>query len=419
MGKRTNGKAPTKAPGSHPRMSQRGQSAPSAGPSVTVPAASIPDKPSRTIMGSMSRVARFLFSHTINNADDEDADHEEDGEDKHVDGEEGRDGEHGDGEGEGEGEGDDDEEDDEDEDEVQTRRRRAAVDDDFIPDEERARPVRGKLESAIMTELKGIYPQKDRDEIDEQCRGILQAYDKECRMLFLLHFRYEAPNAKENIYSRVIPELARFPRTQKTMRRSIMNRCSSMRRKTLEALKSHVKTAMHDEHYGEKIRECKSMKILVQYFYALHCPANTLEVFHYIENHIDINKSSHAAKSYLRSIYAHFCAFTKLFLDHEDDPHNDDGNKYDKKHLVKYTTTLPMAPDFANLSRADFHELTGKEPTNRHFNKPAQVFDLVQGVDYFMPRAAAAPAPPAPQPPSKRQRLCYGSGSARPRLPGN
>ncbi|OBT60195.1 hypothetical protein VE03_10435 [Pseudogymnoascus sp. 23342-1-I1] len=82
------------------------------------------------------------------------------------------------------------------------------------------------------------------------------------------------------------------------------------------------------------------MKILVQYFHALHCPANTLEVLHFIENHIDIN---------------HFCAFTKLFLDHEDDLHNDDGNKYDKKHLVKYTTTLPMAPDFANLSRADFH----------------------------------------------------------------
>ncbi|KFZ03782.1 hypothetical protein V502_10665 [Pseudogymnoascus sp. VKM F-4520 (FW-2644)] len=127
------------------------------------------------------------------------------------------------------------------------RRKAAATEDSVALYERYVSPVKGgKLDAAIRSEMKGLYPDMQPQEIQEKWKSMMELPDRETRFMFLMYFQHHTSDLKETIIAKIIPGLACYTRTHASMRASIMQKWKQMRYKTLKSSLSHVRSAVHD-----------------------------------------------------------------------------------------------------------------------------------------------------------------------------
>ncbi|KFY07776.1 hypothetical protein V492_06834 [Pseudogymnoascus sp. VKM F-4246] len=246
--------------------------------------------------------------------------------------------------------------------------------------------TRGKLDSAIRSEIKNMYPHKSPHEIEAEWKSMVKLLDRETRFMFLMHFQHNIPDLKEAIIKNITPGFPPYSRTYASLRGSIMAKCRRMRYETIQSLCSHVKAAVQEDG---QLKDCTEMRALVQYFLGCFSVDNFFKAFGFINHHLDIIRSGGLGQYYLKGIYSHFCARAKLFLDWESAPVRNFGSPYVKARLVKFMEMYPTTPEFVHLAREDFHERV----VNRA-DTSVETRSLTRDVDYF-------PALEAP-PPSRR-----------------
>ncbi|ELR07862.1 hypothetical protein GMDG_02744 [Pseudogymnoascus destructans 20631-21] len=173
----------------------------------------------------------------------------------------------------------------------------------------------------------------------------------------------------------------------------------------------HPHSRMSGLPYKKKVtsslKVCVSMKALVQHFLAVFPPDHFFEALTFLHHYVDIIRSSALGQCYMEGIYSHFRARAKLFLDWESDPEREVESPYTKARLVDFMEMFLVVPDYEQLERDDFYELTSKRINNRP-GKPVEAHSLVRGTDFSLSRAVP--------PPSKRQGLGQRSRSARGQL---
>ncbi|KFY82324.1 hypothetical protein V500_10627 [Pseudogymnoascus sp. VKM F-4518 (FW-2643)] len=279
---------------------------------------------------------------------------------------------------------------------------------DTTLDKEKSSAVEGgNLDATIPSEMNSLNPTKQPQETKADWKVNMELLDRETRFLFLIHFRHDVPDLKEEIIAKIIPGLACYSRTHINMRATIMKKCRQLRYKTVQSLVSHVKTAIHNAPPEQRsfLQGSAGMKELVEHFRTLYSPSNFFSAFPFIEHYIDIPKSFDLGKFYLEAIYTNFCARAKLHLDWASDPHRTLNSPHTRAGLVGFMEQFAMLAKFDHVTRDEFHELRGKRMNTRP-DKPVEALrSLVRGIDFVSSQEAP--------PPSNRQLLGDGSGSVR------
>ena len=110
------------------------------------------------------------------------------------------------------------------------KRRKAAATEDSVALYERYVGLvkGGKLDAAIRSEMKGLYPDMLPQEIQEKWESMMELLDRETRFMFLMYFQHHTSDLKEIIIAKIIPGLACYTRTHASMRASIMQKCKQM-----------------------------------------------------------------------------------------------------------------------------------------------------------------------------------------------
>ncbi|OAF54238.1 hypothetical protein VC83_09499 [Pseudogymnoascus destructans] len=146
-------------------------------------------------------------------------------------------------------------------------------------------------------------------------------------------------------------------------------------RSEMKGLSPHMRPYYHPHSrmsglpYKKKVtsslKVCVSMKALVQHFLAVFPPDHFFEALTFLHHYVDIIRSSALGQCYMEGIYSHFRARAKLFLDWESDPSAKVESPYTKARLVDFMEMFLVVPDYEQLERDDFYELTSKRINNR------------------------------------------------------
>jgi hypothetical protein len=134
-----------------------------------------------------------------------------------------------------------------------------------------------------------------------------------------------------------------------------------------------------------------NLEQLVRSFRSRFNQQNFIEVFFYLDQYLDVDKSTQLGRYYCQELYAHFCAKVKLLVDWEDSefPATNDPNS--QKEFTKYMMSFSGNGHFKGLTKADFC-FTGKK-TNANREKVApKTSDLATGRDYFFEKETAPPS---------------------------